>query len=135
VSIFKDIVAGLAEPVTDLISEAITDKDKAAELAHQITTMIANNAHAQVIGQLAINKAEAESESLFKGGWRPAAGWCCVAGMAINFLVIPLFGPILDAYTKMNMEPLDLTVMLPVLLGMLGLGGLRTIDKKNGVAS
>jgi len=134
-SIFKDIVAGLAEPVADLISEAITDKDKAAELAHQITTMIATNAHTQVMGQLAINKAEAESESLFKGGWRPATGWLCMSAMAVNFIVIPMFGPIIDAYSDIVMKPLDLTVMLPVLLGMLGLTASRSIDKKNGVAS
>jgi len=55
--------------------------------------------------------------------------------MAMNFLITPLFGPIISAaFPEVQMVPLDLSVMLPVLLGMLGLTAARSIDKKNGVA-
>jgi hypothetical protein len=132
--IVASIVEGLISPVTGLISEFITDKDKQAEISYKIAVMAGEQAHDEVMGQIETNKLEAASSSLFVAGWRPAAGWCCVSGMATNFLIIPLFGPMLEAYTKVNMEPLDLTVMLPVLLGMLGLTAARSIDKKNGVA-
>jgi len=133
-SIVPDIVGLIIKPVTDLISEFIVDKDKAAELAYKVSILATEEAHAQVMGQLEINKTEAASGSLFVAGWRPAAGWCCVLGMAMNFLITPIFGPMLEAYTDVKMVPLDLSVMLPVLLGMLGLTAARSIDKKNGVA-
>jgi len=135
VNVVTDIVGLIIKPVTDLISEYITDSDKASELAYKVSILASEQAHAQTMGQLEINKVEAASSSLFTSGWRPAAGWCCVLGMAMNFLVTPLFGPlIVAAFPEVKMVPLDLSVMLPVLLGMLGLTAARSIDKKNGVA-
>lgn len=129
------IVGSLIDPVSDLLSEFIVDKDKQAEISYKIATMAEQNAHAQVIAQLEINKAEASSESLFKGGWRPACGWLTVFALGINYVVIPMAGPVVEAYTPISMEPLDMTVMLPLLMGMLGLTGARTIEKTKGVAS
>jgi hypothetical protein len=129
------IVGSLIDPVSDLLSEFIVDKDKQAEISYKIATMAEQNAHAQVIAQLKINEAEASSESLFKGGWRPACGWLTVFALGINYVVIPMAGPVVEAYTPINMEPLDMTVMLPLLMGMLGLTGARTIEKTKGVAS
>ena len=129
------IVGSLIDPVSDLLSEFIVDKDKQAEISYKIATMAEQNAHAQVIAQLEINKAEASSESLFKGGWRPACGWLTVFALGINYVVIPMGGPIVEAYTPIIMQPLDMTVMLPLLMGMLGLTGARTLEKTKGVAS
>ena len=130
----SDIVSGLISPVTSLISEFIEDKDKAAEIAFRVSTMAATQAHEQTLAQLNVNKSEAESGSLFVGGWRPAVGWVCVAAMALNFVISPVFGPMIEAYTTINMEPLDLSEMMPILLGMLGLGAMRTVEKRQGVA-
>jgi|TARA_R110000823_G_scaffold75277_1_gene172196 hypothetical protein len=135
VGIATAIVGSLIDPVSDLLSEFIVDKDKQAEISYKIATMAEQNAHAQVIAQLEINKAEASSESLFKGGWRPACGWLTVFALGINYVVIPMAGPVVEAYTPISMEPLDMTVMLPLLMGMLGLTGARTIEKTKGVAS
>lgn len=129
------IVGSLIDPISDLLSEFIVDKDKQAEISYKIATMAEQNAHAQVIAQLEINKAEASSESLFKGGWRPACGWLTVFALGINYVVIPMGGPIVEAYTPIIMQPLDMTVMLPLLMGMLGLTGARTLEKTKGVAS
>lgn len=134
-SIATAIVGTLVQPVSDLLSEFIVDKDKQADIAYKIATMAEQNAHAQVLAQLEINKAEASSESLFKGGWRPACGWLTVFALGINYVVIPMGGPIIEAYTPIIMQPLDMTVMLPLLMGMLGLTGARTIEKTKGVAS
>jgi len=131
VSIVADIVTGLAKPVTDLLSEFITDKDKAAEIAYKVTTMAAEHAHAELIAQMEVNKIEASSSSVFVSGWRPATGWLCMFGMAVNFVIIPMVGPIVEAYSKVNMAPLDMSTMMPVLLGMLGLTTARTIERVN----
>jgi len=134
VSWISDAVSGLIGPVTDLISEVVEDKDKANDLAHKISTMAATQAHAKALAQMAVNRQEAAHKSLFVAGWRPGAGWVCVLALAMNYLVIPLFGAPIEAYTAMQLEPLDLEIMLPVLLGMLGLGGARTLEKTRGVS-
>lgn len=134
-SIATAIVGTLVDPISNLLSEFIVDKDKQAEISYKIATMAEQNAHAQVLAQLEINKAEASSESLFKGGWRPACGWLTVFALGINYVVIPMGGPIVEAYTPIIMQPLDMTVMLPLLMGMLGLTGARTLEKTKGVAS
>lgn len=131
---FTAIVGALIAPVTGLISEAIEDKDKAAQLAFEISALAANQAHAEVLAQLAVNQAEASSGSMFVGGWRPAVGWVCVAAMALNFIVTPMFGPVIEAYTKIVMAPLAMGEMMPILLGMLGLTAARTYEKQQGVA-
>ena len=135
-SIVTDLVKGLADPVAGLISEFIEDKDKAAELAFKVSTMAAEHAQAIALAQIAVNKAEAESPSMFKGGWRPFVGWVCGIALANNFILVPYAGPIaLAMNADIMINPMDLSVMLPVLLGMLGLGYLRTDEKKAGVAS
>ena len=88
------------------------------------------NAFAIVQGQLEINKAEASNPSIFVSGWRPAIGWVCGMACAWNWvgLKIALF---VAAYLghDLNLAPADIGEMMPVLLGMLGLGGLRTAEK------
>ena len=89
-----------------------------------------------VQGQLAINAKEAENPSIFVSGWRPAIGWICGLACAWNWigLKIALF---VAAYFghPVNLAPADVGEMMPVLLGMLGLGGLRTYEKVTGVAA
>jgi hypothetical protein len=83
-----------------------------------------------VQGQLEINKVEAASSSVFVSGWRPFIGWVCGAACAWNWIGLP----ILRMYVP-DLTPANLTEMMPVLMGLLGLGALRTVEKINGVAS
>ena len=80
------------------------------------------------LAQIQLNANEASHSSLFVAGWRPMVGWICALAMGFNFLLVP----ILMAFGLM-FEPLDLSVMMPVLLGMLGIGGLRSFEKTKGV--
>ena len=118
----------LIGPVIGLLDKFIADKDQKNELAHKIATMSESYAQELAKGQLAVNKTEAASSSLFVAGWRPAVGWVCVAGFAINFLISPLAAPF-----GVIIPQADTATMLPVLMGMLGLGGLRSYEKKNGL--
>jgi hypothetical protein len=86
-------------------------------------------------GQIDINKVEASNPSLFVSGWRPAMGWTCVAIFFANFIGVPL---LIWVSPLLNIPPpqrLDLSEVLPVLLGMLGLGGIRMNEKIKGVAA
>ena len=84
--------------------------------------------------QLDINKAEASHRSVFVSGWRPFLGW--VSGLSIGYVY--LFQPILDMILQMfqvqvNWVQLDLGQLMPLVLGMLGLGGLRSFEKAKGL--
>ena len=125
----------LIGPVTSLLDKFIEDKDQKNALAHEIATMSERHAQELAKGQLEVNKAEAQHKSLFVSGWRPAVGWCCVFGMMGNFMVIP-FANFVLALLEINVKiPLiDTATMMPVLMGMLGLGAMRTYEKKAGVS-
>lgn len=89
-----------------------------------------------VQGQLEINKAEAANPSVFVSGWRPAIGWVCGAACAWNWIGLPIVKAGLAIYGHpLALAPADISEMMPILLGMLGLGGLRTLEKVNGVAA
>ena len=85
--------------------------------------------------QIAVNMKEAESPSLFKGGWRPATGWVCVFGLGYQFVVQPLaaWGSTIWAVPVPPLLQID--TLMTLLFGMLGLGAFRTYEKKEGVAS
>jgi hypothetical protein len=87
-------------------------------------------------GQIAINQAEASNPSVFVSGWRPAIGWVCGMACAWNWIGLPIVKAGLAIYGHpLQMSPADISEMMPILLGMLGLGGLRTAEKISGVAS
>ena len=77
-----------------------------------------------------LNKVEAQHRSLFISGWRPALGWVCVLGLALTFIVSPL----LEWGTGVKGPELPTDIMLELVLGMLGLGALRTYEKLAGRA-
>jgi len=71
------MLASLIGPVTGLLNKVIKDKDQASKLAFEINTLSEKIAAENALAQLAVNKTEAESGSLFIGGWRPFVGWVC----------------------------------------------------------
>ncbi len=85
-------------------------------------------------GQMSTNQAEAASGGLFVAGWRPFIGWTCGAAFGYKFVLAPALAFALTAFGHpITLPVLDFTEMSTVLLGMLGLGGLRTIEKVKGV--
>jgi hypothetical protein len=95
----------------------------------------------QITGQLDINKVEAANSSIFVAGWRPFVGWVCGAAFAYKFVAAPAVAFALTAFGVLDgaghpivLPVLDFTEMSTVLLGMLGIGGLRTVEKVKGVA-
>lgn len=120
----------LIGPVFDVINKVVPDQDKARGIAFELATMAEKHTQELAKGQLEVNKVEAASDSMFVAGWRPMVGWTCCAGLAIAFLVIPVANIVLALTAPDVVIPvIDLAAMLPILLGMLGLGGLRTVEK------
>ena len=128
------MLQALIGPISSLLEKAIPDSDLRRKLTHEIATMAEKNAHEQIKAQLEINNTEAKHSSLFVSGWRPAVGWTCSLGMAANFLLIPMTNFVLAlASSDITIPLIELETMLPVLLGMLGLGGMRSFEKSKGV--
>jgi hypothetical protein len=128
------VIDKLIGPVTGLLDKFIEDKDQKARLAHDLATMADQHAQELAKGQLAINLAESKHKSLFVSGWRPALGWVAVMGMAGNYITIPFTNFILALLEiDITIPLIPLETMMPIVMGMLGLGGLRTFEKHKGV--
>lgn len=122
------MLSQLISPITGLLDKVITDKDQAAKLAHEIATMSERHAQELSKGQLEVNKAEAETGSLFIGGWRPFVGWICGLGLLYNVIIAQILG------IWFTVPEVDASLLTPVLMGMLGMGAMRSYEKKSGVA-
>lgn len=85
------------------------------------------------LAQIEVNKQEAAHASLFVAGWRPGAGWTCVAGLAYTFLAQPLGAWVARVHGWPEPPQIDVEMLLALLGGMLGLGGLRTFERARGV--
>ena len=126
------MISALIGPVTGLLDKFIPDADEKARIAHELATMGERHAQEIALAQIAVNKAEAASGSIFKGGWRPAVGWVCASAFAYHFVLQPilLFVVALTGTQLPTLPEFDMSTLLPVLGGMLGIGGLRTYEKQ-----
>lgn len=87
------------------------------------------------VGQMDTNKIEAASASVWVSGWRPCVGWVCAGGCAWNWIGLPIAMFTAELVGKhLQLRPADLSEMMPLLFGMLGLGALRTVEKVKQVA-
>ena len=129
------LINSLIGPATKLLDKVIEDKDQKAKLAHELATMADKLAHEQQLAQMAINKEEASSGSLFKGGWRPCIGWICGIAFGYHFVLQPviIFVVALVGIEIPELPEFDMGTLLTVLGGMLGIGGLRTYEKQKGL--
>tara|TARA_B100000378_G_scaffold86056_1_gene67941 strand:- start:5677 stop:6066 length:390 start_codon:yes stop_codon:yes gene_type:complete len=121
------LLGSLIEPVSGLLGKVIEDKDQANKLAHEIATMTDRHHQELMKLQLEINREEAKG-NWFQSSWRPATAWVCVLGFTVNFLISPLAAPF-----GFVIPQADMSIMMPVLLGMLGLAGARSFERVKGV--
>jgi len=131
-----DPVSALLDIGNTIITRIFPDPAQrdAAQLA--LLKMQQDGDLAAITGQMDINKVEAASDSIFVAGWRPFAGWVCGLGLEYVSIIEPIARLIatLVGYTG-AFPAIDTTLTMQVLLGMLGMGGLRSLDKIKGVAT
>ena len=129
------MLTALIGPVSNLLGKFIEDKDVKNKLSHDLATLAERHAQELAKGQIEVNKMEAASSSMFVAGWRPAVGWICALGFASNFILIPMANFALALATiEVQIPMIDTSQMMPVLMGMLGLGTLRTVEKVRKVS-
>ena len=116
-------LSSLIGPVTGLLDKFIEDKDTKNKLAHEIATMAEKHAQELALQQIKVNQEEAKG-NWFQSSWRPLIGWVCGLSLMINYMISPIcagFGIIIPQA--------DMSVMMPLMFGMLGISGMRSYDK------
>jgi len=122
------MLAQLIAPISGLLDKFVEDKDQKNALAHELATMADNHAQELAKGQLAVNAVEAAHKSLFVAGWRPFVGWVSGIGLAYNVIISQILGIWFEVPT------VDPSLLTPVLMGMLGMGAMRSYEKTKSVA-
>ena len=129
------LLPSLLPVVGDVLDRFFPNKEEKARAAREIEAKLAEHLAKIDIAQLEVNKQEAASQSMFVAGWRPSVGWICSISMAYHFIVQPLLVFILKANgIEVDLPEFDFAQLSTILMGMLGLGGLRTYEKMQGVA-
>jgi len=125
------LLGKLISPITKLAGKFIKDKDALERFKHEVQMTL----HASDLAQMKVNKAEAAHKSLFVAGWRPFIGWVCGVGLLYSVMLRDLIVWVMALIDPTLMPPPDpdTTQMTTVLMGMLGMGGLRTFEKYKGV--
>lgn len=114
----------------DLIEKLKDTKDdrEIEFLTAKLTALMASDKN-----QTEINKIEAGSKSKFKSWWRPAIGWVCGMGFAYAVVVYPVLTWVAVVFDVVPPPNLDTGILIPVMLGMLGLATQRTYEKEKGL--
>lgn len=121
----------LIKPVSKILDKFVADKDLKAKLQHELDTEI----HRANLAQIDVNKAEASHKSLFVAGWRPFVGWVCAGALAYHFIFQPIMVFAISVYgVSITLPEFDMGSLMTILMGMLGLGGLRTLEKVQKVS-
>jgi|TARA_R100001510_G_C7644608_1_gene202017 hypothetical protein len=129
------LLPSILPAVTDVIGRFLPeDKEARAKAERQLEQQLATHLAKIDVAQLEINKTEAAHRSIWVSGWRPFIGWSCGVALAWSYVVTPIlhFG-LAQAGLLVDLPAMDMSEMMPVLMGMLGLGGLRTFEKFKGV--
>jgi hypothetical protein len=119
-----------------LIDRMWPDPSQAATAKLELIKLQQSGDLAQMTGQLEINKVEAANANIFVSGWRPAIGWVCALALLYQYLVRPLAVAVFAAvgHPLPTMPGLDENLW-QLMMAMLGMGGLRTFEKVQGVAN
>ena len=127
----QSLIPSLLPAVTDVIGRFLPeDKEKRAAAEREIEKQLATHLAKIDLAQLEINKQEAAHRNIFVAGWRPFIGWSCGIAMCYAYIIQPITVFVLaQTGNLVSLPTLDLSEMMPVLLGMLGLGGLRSFEK------
>lgn len=120
----------LIEPVSHILDKFIADKDLKLKLQHELNQEL----HKANMAQIEVNKVEAQHRTIFVAGWRPFTGWICASALAYHFIIEPILIFALALQNiQLTLPTFDMGSLLTVLMGMLGLGGLRTYEKAKGI--
>lgn len=127
------IINGIAGLVDTVVSRVWPDKTKIQEQELELVKAQLTAELSTQLAQIQVNETEAKSENVFVSGWRPFIGWCCGSALAYTYILQPFllfFVAVFNIDFNANLLPtINLGELMPILLGMLGLGAYRTYEK------
>ena len=125
------MLTALIGPVSKLVGKFIEDKDVKNKLSHDLAKLAQRHAQELAKSQIEVNKMEAQSRHWFVASWRPFIGWTCGIALMWHFVLSQfiLFFATMFGYSLPALPEFDMGSLMTVLMGMLGLGGLRTFEK------
>ena len=129
-----DLLTGNLGSTVEKVAEVFTTTDRERIDMYRAQTDRIRTEQATDLEQIRTNREQAKHASLFVAGARPAVLWLCAAGLAYHFLIYPLAGPVLSAYTEVDILRLEWEELRTLLFGLLGLGTLRSYEKVKGVS-
>lgn len=113
-----------------ILDRVIPDANARALAKEELERALNDQDFQIAIEQIKINAVEAQSDSFFKSGWRPSVGWICSIAFGLHFVILPLFNYfIMLFHGQPILVPFQMDTLLTVLLGLLGMGTLRTVEK------
>lgn len=135
------LLVGPVTSIIDTVLKRVLPEEKMSEaertkLQAELTIELAKQDWQGVLGQLEVNKIEAGHASMFVAGWRPFVGWVCGTAFAYHFVLQPLlvFAIAVGGFAVPPLPGFEMESLMTVLLGMLGLGGLRTFEKYKSIS-
>ena len=129
------LLPSLLPVVGDVLDRFFPNKEEKEKAQREIEAKLTEHLARIDLAQLEVNKQEAAHRRLFVAGWRPFIGWTCGLALFYTYLAQPVAMFVMAQTGDLVQLPhVDLSMMMPVLLGMLGLGGLRSFEKYKGVS-
>ena len=127
-----DVIIGAVSTVLDRVIPDVNARQQAKD---ELAKAVLQDDFQLALAQVQTNEAEAQSDNIFKSGWRPGIGWICGIAFSLHFVIFPILNWFLILFHQTPITiPFDMNTLLTVLGGLLGIGGLRTIEKIKGVA-
>ena len=117
------MIQALIGPATKLLGKFIEDKDTKNKIAFELSTMAEKHAQELALAQIEVLKEDAKG-NWFQSSWRPLIGWISGLSLGINYMVAPIC-----AGFGITIPQADMSVMMPLMFGMLGISGMRSYDK------
>lgn len=134
---FAPLFAPIVEIVGKVLDKIVPDANQRAQAKEDFVKQLLQTDLQETMAQIQTNIEEAKHDGIFVAGWRPFVGWVCGSALAYNYVLQPFLAFAVGVF-RFQLPPLPLldnAGMMTVLLGMLGLGGMRTFEKYSGVAN
>jgi len=129
-----DLLSGLT-PIVNKVLDLIPDPNAKARAEAEMQAELLKYAAEQSAQQSEVNAVEAANPNLFVAGWRPAIGWTCALAFMFMYVVAPLVTWVAAFFNHIVPIPqFDTNALMSLTTGMLGLGAMRSFDKKQGTS-
>jgi hypothetical protein len=130
-----DPISAILNIGATIIDRVVPDKNEAQRAKDELNKAVIQQGFQIDLAQIGVNLAEAQSDNIFKSGWRPMVGWVCALAFALQFLIFPILNWTLMLFHQSAIDiPFNVDMLMYALGGLLGLGGMRTFEKMKGVA-